>query len=104
MFRLKSTIQKDDGTQILPVLSELLLNGGNMVQFRSRQPGYVGHSKEISSDGVQFIVTMDFETEEDYNACLAAELADIKEAERVTNFNNYLAENGVTITRETLTV
>lgn len=75
-----------------------------MVQFRSRQPGYAGHGKEITPDGLQFIVTMDFDTEEDYNACLAAEAADPTEAARLANFNQLVADNGITITRETTTV
>lgn len=101
MFNLKSTIQKADGTPIMPVVAELLLNGGTMMQFRAVQPGYVGHGKEITEDGLQFIVTMQYDTEEQYNAAVAAEEADPVQAARLAEFNQFVTENGITITRET---
>jgi len=104
MFNLKSTIQKADGTPIMPVVAELLLNGGTMMQFRAVQPGYVSHGKEITEDGLQFIVTMQYETEEQYNAAVAAEEADVVQAARLLEFNQFLADNGITITRETTVV
>lgn len=104
MYRLTTTISKTDGTPILPHLPEIQLNGGSLFQFRSAQPGFVGISKEVTAEGLAFIVVNDWESEQAYNDCWNLEESDPIQSIRKTNFDQFLAENGITLTRQFDTV
>jgi len=102
MYRI--TYSRIDGTVLLDYLPEIRTFGAQIFRFRSLQPGYISFTHGLTDDQVTTNVVLLYESEELYNACMAAEENDEEIQAARAGLAEFCAEHEIetVITYETI--